>query len=335
MIRQTASQDNLGLSRTSVIETIFIAPKRRFSRRSRTSAPPNDVSGRRFTVSFNPFLSGSHIVDCDQEKNDTKKRRTMEPETTGGIYHDLQVTQVTSVMQKTKQTFFHKLFTTTPNEARRQKRAIGQWKHLTKELMLCDMMSAESSDTLTDETYTIPAKSSLIRQFILNELVSTEESYLSHLHRVMTAFLTLPCAIQPIFGAFPKLAILSASLIKGFNDNSMSVADVFRKHEDDFEIYILYACNFERNRKRITRTEVQSPSFRDMIQQLSSTSDRLSLADYMIVPIQRIARYCLLLKELKKYTHPSNTEYSKIEVMLKSLTGLALAMNNVQTKSRR
>lgn len=335
-MRQTASLDNLGLSRTNVIETIFITPKRRFSRRSRNSTPPSETPGRRFTISFNPFLSNSgHHAERDQEKNDSKKRRTMEPEAPDSLYNDLQMTQVISVMQRTKQAVFHKFFSITPSEARRQKRAITQWKNLTKELMFCDIMTAESSDTLTEETYRLPAKSSLIRQFILNELISTEESYLSHLHRVTTALLTLPCAIQPIFGDFPRLVLLSRSLIQGFKKTSTSVADVFRQHEDDFEIYILYACNFEKNRKRITRTEVQCPSFSDTIQHLASTSDRLGLADYMIIPIQRIARYCLLLKELKKYTHPLDTEYSKIEVMLKSLTGLALAMNDVQKKLRR
>ncbi|KAI9286143.1 Dbl homology domain-containing protein [Umbelopsis sp. AD052] len=296
-MRQTASLDNLGLSRTNVIETIFITPKRRFSRRSRNSTPPSETPGRRFTISFNPFLSNSgHHAERDQEKNDAKKRRTMEPEAPDSLYNDLQMTQVISVMQRTKQAVFHKFFSITPSEARRQKRAITQWKNLTKELMFCDIMTAESSDTLTEETYRLPAKSSLIRQFILNELISTEESYLSHLHRVTTALLTLPCAIQPIFGDFPRLVLLSRSLIQGFKNTSTSVADVFRQHEDDFEIYILYACNFEKNRKRITRTEVQCPSFSDTIQHLASTSDRLGLADYMIIPIQRIARYCLLLK---------------------------------------
>jgi hypothetical protein len=294
-MRQTVSLDNLGLSRINVIETMFITPKRRFSRRSRNSTPPSETASRRFTISFNPFLNSNH-AERDQEKNDAKKRRTMEPEASDGLYNDLQMTQVISVMQKTKQAVFHKFFSTTPSEGRRQKRAIAQWKNLTKELMFCDMMSVESSDTLTEETYRLPAKSSLIRQFILNELISTEESYLSHLHRVTTALLTLPCAIQPIFGDFPRLVLLSRSLIQGFKKSSSSVADVFRQHEDDFEIYILYACNFEKNRKRITRTEVQCPSFSDMIQHLASTSDRLGLADYMIIPIQRIARYCLLLK---------------------------------------
>lgn len=42
-----------------------------------------------------------------------------------------------------------------------------------------------------------------------------------------------------------------------------------------------------------------------------------------------------MLVELKKYTHPMDIEYTKLDVMLKSLTGLALAMNNVQKKTRR
>ncbi|KAM3588546.1 hypothetical protein VKS41_000988 [Umbelopsis sp. WA50703] len=127
---------------------------------------------------------------------------------------------------------------------------------------------------------------------------------------------------------------LSRSLVLAFQHED-SVADVFRKHEDDFEIYIRYACSYDGNRKRIMRTS--SPQLRNFVHQLATdhTSGRLELADYMILPIQRIARYCLLLKELKKYTHPMDIEYTKLDVMLKSLTGLALAMNNVQKKSRR
>ncbi|CAM0137778.1 unnamed protein product [Umbelopsis sp. WA50703] len=246
-------------------------------------------------------------------------------------HHDLK--RKLSTIQRTKLNVQNLLPSSTPSETRREKRAISQWKTLTRELMYCELVSSHTS-VCSEGSDPYPARSSLIRQYVLKELVSTEESYISHLHRITAALLSLPCATQPIFGAFPRLMRLSRSLVLAFQHED-SVADVFRKHEDDFEIYIRYACSYDGNRKRIMRTS--SPQLRNFVHQLATdhTSGRLELADYMILPIQRIARYCLLLKELKKYTHPMDIEYTKLDVMLKSLTGLALAMNNVQKKSRR
>ncbi|GAB5588667.1 hypothetical protein Unana1_03567 [Umbelopsis nana] len=325
-----------------VTENKSLCPKRKFSSGSNFSVSMKSTlsvraaaPARRFSISFGSLSANQ--IERGQAVNDAKKRHTIAPEPSEPI-HDLQVPRKEPAIQRTKLVVFRNLFHVTPSEARREKRAISQWKNMTKELMYCDILS-HSSDTsvCSEDSDLLPARSSLIRQFILQELISTEESYLSHLHRVTTALLTLPCAIQPIFGAFPRLIRLSRLLIQGFKDQSMNVSDVFRKHEEEFEVYIRYACSFEKNRKRVLRTEIQSSPFRDLIQQWATdkASDRLGLGDYMILPIQRIARYCLLLKELKKYTNPMDIEYSKIDVMLKSLTGLALAMNNVQKKLRR
>lgn len=85
------------------------------------------------------------------------------------------------------------------------------------------------------------------------------------------------------------------------------------------------------------------------------------MSDYFIAPIQRIPRYCLLIKgiyillllvyifflffllknpgssytciDLQKYTHPSEASYTDLDIALKTLTGLAVAMNHVQNKN--
>jgi hypothetical protein len=76
------------------------------------------------------------------------------------------------------------------------------------------------------------------------------------------------------------------------------------------------------------------------------------MSDYFIAPIQRIPRYCLLIKgkfiimynklnknnineiiiDLQKYTHPLDTNYTELGFALKTLTGLAVAMDHVQNK---
>lgn len=80
--------------------------------------------------------------------------------------------------------------------------------------------------------------------------------------------------------------------------------------------------------------------------------NRLGLADYAIAPIQRITRYCLLLKgviflfrtpihfvlthilllllDLIKHSTPAHPDYPYLERALKCMTALAIAMNNIQ-----
>ncbi|KAI7817356.1 Dbl homology domain-containing protein [Gamsiella multidivaricata] len=65
------------------------------------------------------------------------------------------------------------------------------------------------------------------------------------------------------------------------------------------------------------------------------TTSRFSLTDLLILPIQRVTRYCLLLKDLKKHTDVEHQDYICIVHALEQLHTLALATNNVQPLSMR
>lgn len=54
------------------------------------------------------------------------------------------------------------------------------------------------------------------------------------------------------------------------------------------------------------------------------------LDDYMIAPIQRVTRYCLLLRDLQKHSDPNNPDFTYLDKAIKFLSALALAMNHVQ-----
>jgi hypothetical protein len=78
-------------------------------------------------------------------------------------------------------------------------------------------------------------------------------------------------------------------------------------------------------------------------------TNRMVLSDYMIAPIQRVTRYCLLLTgkirnfttgviclltcfkiDLQKHSNRSHPDYVYLEKTLTSLSALAFAMNTVQ-----
>ncbi|KAG0208662.1 hypothetical protein BGX33_006108 [Mortierella sp. NVP41] len=65
------------------------------------------------------------------------------------------------------------------------------------------------------------------------------------------------------------------------------------------------------------------------------TTSRFSLADLLILPIQRVTRYCLLLKDLKRHTAVEHPDYVCLVHALEQLHTLALATNNVQPSSMR
>lgn len=65
------------------------------------------------------------------------------------------------------------------------------------------------------------------------------------------------------------------------------------------------------------------------------TTSRFSLADLLILPIQRVTRYCLLLKDLKRHTSADHDDYVGLVHALEQLHTLAMATNNVQPASMR
>ncbi|KAG0332556.1 Rho guanine nucleotide exchange factor (GEF) 17 [Podila humilis] len=65
------------------------------------------------------------------------------------------------------------------------------------------------------------------------------------------------------------------------------------------------------------------------------TTSRFSLADLLILPIQRVTRYCLLLKDLKRHTDVDHADYVGLVHALEQLHTLAMATNDVQPSSLR
>ncbi|KAF9279119.1 Rho guanine nucleotide exchange factor (GEF) 17 [Mortierella antarctica] len=60
------------------------------------------------------------------------------------------------------------------------------------------------------------------------------------------------------------------------------------------------------------------------------TTSRFSLADLLILPIQRVTRYCLLLKDLKRHTDVEHADYVGLVHALEQLHTLATATNDAQ-----
>ncbi|KAI9279459.1 Dbl homology domain-containing protein [Umbelopsis sp. AD052] len=193
-----------------------------------------------------------------------------------------------------------------------------------------------------------------IRRFIIQEIYTTEQTYLDHLNIIKTMFmdpfiaaatqtsrpLVNPNDISTIFAYIPNIIEVSdvlayrfEAVAKSWHEQSSLIGAVFNQMENDFEVYIRYAVNFHHSQRCITRAH-NNILYRRFIQESlrKKETNRMGLNDYMIIPIQRVTRYSLLLKDLKKHTPPNHPDYINIDKALKTMTGLALAMNDAQRK---
>ncbi|KAI8360800.1 Dbl homology domain-containing protein [Blakeslea trispora] len=194
--------------------------------------------------------------------------------------------------------------------------------------------------------------------FVLNELITTETTYLEHLlimkHMFMDPLMEAATAyprplvnlkdVQTIFAFIPDLIALSSVLVSRLKEATCttehgevyydSIGQVFYDLEEEFTVYIRYAANVSKQNKCIQRAD-RSIVYRQLVQDSlrKKETNRMGLSDYTIAPIQRITRYGLLLKDLVKCSDPSSLDFDYITRSLKCQLALAHAMNAVQNSS--
>ncbi|RIB05144.1 Dbl homology domain-containing protein [Gigaspora rosea] len=200
----------------------------------------------------------------------------------------------------------------------------------------------------------VATRSSQMRKFIACEIYSTEQSYLEHLKKLKKIFmdpfidaaqqsnpLVNPDDIKIIFAHVDELIELSTIIVEDlessmdpWQESESTVGEVFLKYNPYFEALLLYAENHQQSRLAIKRAN-ENVLYRKILQsQNKQDSSRLVLSDYMIMPIQRVTRYCLLLQELKKYTPEFHMDFDDLCHAVDNMKILAIqcdkAINDIE-----
>lgn len=103
--------------------------------------------------------------------------------------------------------------------------------------------------------------------------------------------------IPILFNHLPELIQLSDKLLQGLEQSKDKIGQVFRSIEADLVVFLKYAMHYKDNYKTIKRA-CNNVLFVKIDQENLARRDtnRLGMSDYFIAPIQRIPRYCLLIK---------------------------------------
>ncbi|NXD43395.1 KALRN protein, partial [Copsychus sechellarum] len=165
------------------------------------------------------------------------------------------------------------------------------------------------------------AKAMRGRMFVLNELVQTEKDYVKDLGTVVEGFMKrmeekgvsedMKGKDKIVFGNIHQIYdwhkdFFLAELEKCLQEPER-LAQLFIKHERRLHMYVVYCQNKPRSEYIVAEYETY---FEEIQQEISQ---RLTISDFLIKPIQRITKYQLLLKDFLRYSEKAGLECSEIE----------------------
>eukprot|EP01094_Clydonella_sp_ATCC50884_P017398 TRINITY_DN3019_c0_g1_i1.p1 TRINITY_DN3019_c0_g1~~TRINITY_DN3019_c0_g1_i1.p1 ORF type:complete len:577 (-),score=203.12 TRINITY_DN3019_c0_g1_i1:252-1982(-) len=169
------------------------------------------------------------------------------------------------------------------------------------------------------------------RNNIATEILTTERTYVKNLDIIVQTYMEpLNKAVDE--GVFTrdeyKSIFGNCRIIRGYNQllladlearltdwsDTQLIGDVFLRMVVFLKTYTQYINDFDTSRATLKRMLEENGRFRDLLNQLDSSpvTGRQILKDFLIMPVQRIPRYTMLLRDLWAATWPAHPDYSNL-----------------------
>ncbi|ORX83399.1 Dbl homology domain-containing protein, partial [Basidiobolus meristosporus CBS 931.73] len=137
--------------------------------------------------------------------------------------------------------------------------------------------------------------------------------------------------IEPLYKLSQQLCFELKHEIENWNPSSR-IGRLFLKRQRSWDIYPRFVDNYSFAREAIQRAE-GTTSFNEFIKSVAKNdTKRQTLKEFLIIPIQRVTRYTLLLKDLLKQTREDHPDYADVSQALKFMKNLAFKVNEVKQR---
>lgn len=200
--------------------------------------------------------------------------------------------------------------------------------------------------------HAITDRSQDTRSHVVAELYETEKSYVESLEILMNRYmkplkvsdqLIESILVDEIFYQIPEILKQHETFLELLSDrlknwdSSQNMGDIFLNaftNQPMSEIYIAFINNWTHARELIRLTCANKPAFAKFLDSASREhKGKLTLDALMIMPVQRIPRYELLIKELIKHTDVCHPDHELLLAAQKEIHELALKINAVEEES--
>jgi hypothetical protein len=186
------------------------------------------------------------------------------------------------------------------------------------------------------------------RTKLATEIMNTEKSYVQSLNDLVDLYiqpLRILCKdpersvvndkdILTIFSNIEQITTLNANFLNDLTARisdwqpESCIADLFIQFAPFFKMYQVYVSNHDRATEVLKRLD-NNEKFQCFVTKALTDprAKHMSLASYLIMPIQRVPRYQLLLQELIRNTLDNHSDYLPLKSALAQVTSVAKAIN--------
>lgn len=161
------------------------------------------------------------------------------------------------------------------------------------------------------------------RSRVANEILTSEREYVKALEdcsryygkplRLDKKVLTKEQVTEIFSPVFETIVLLSRTLLSDLElrmvqwSPEQQLGDIFLKIVDFLKVYVGYIENFDTSIR--TRQELaKSKKFTKLLESCVASKEVQPIASYLIMPVQRLPRYIMLLRELSRYTPPTHKD---------------------------
>ncbi|XP_067134437.1 rho guanine nucleotide exchange factor 17 isoform X1 [Centruroides vittatus] len=226
-------------------------------------------------------------------------------------------------------------------------------------LLLSEMVTTTSEPNLTHHNssfvYVEEAKRKIsdedTRTHVVRELHCTEESYVESLEILVNKYMKpLKCAeyldstlVDEVFYQVPGILEHHRKFLNDLEervekwDCKQTIGDIFIQTFSQNEVidtYTSFINNWKSAKGRIKAEIHKKPSFSRFLEHMSREhKGKLTLDALLIMPVQRIPRYELLIKELLKHTSIDHSDHQLLALAQKEVHDLAVKINQVEQET--
>lgn len=175
------------------------------------------------------------------------------------------------------------------------------------------------------------------RKYVIEELVNTEEQYCKSLAIILkevkvpaleNKLLTkeeanqIFCDLDEIQNFHQYFSEKLRKSFQNFDTRTSKIGDVTMQVLPVFKMYFLYCDNFKLANARLEKMRKDNHKFINFIKPLefTPTLQNLDLISQLVKPVQRLPKYVLLFKDLKKNTDEKHPDYQNITKCLEEFS---------------
>lgn len=141
--------------------------------------------------------------------------------------------------------------------------------------------------------------------------------------------------LPPIYAGAAAFEERLASVMASYDDSSTLLSSLFLEAEDYLHDYSAYVNHFSEISQVVHRSMEKNDAFRAWIMEqrkLPRVADKY-LIDFLIMPVQRVPRYSLLLRELVKVTLPDHPDAQGLALALQKVDEISSFLNEQKRRA--